>query len=81
MTPSEKFYEVLDKYKYSGVEPIESWATEDLLDLQEAIRAELHDRDVLAQQEYFEPDEPPYIDDEIVLRGRAHESDYDLDDL
>lgn len=57
MTPSEKFNAVLDKYEYHGVEPIESWSTEDLLDLSEAIRAELQDRDVEAQNEYYENEE------------------------
>jgi len=57
VTPAEAFYAVLDKYEYHGVEPIESWSTEDLISLQEAIRAELHERDRDAQQEYFEATE------------------------
>lgn len=54
LTPSERFSAVLDKYEYHGCEPIESWSTDDLIDLQEAIRAELHDRDCAAQEQYFE---------------------------
>jgi len=54
VTPAEAFYAVLDKYEYKGVEPIENWSTEDLISLQEAIRAELQERDSIAQEEYFE---------------------------
>src|SRR5579859_6197384 len=62
VTPAEAFYAVLDKYEYHGVEPIESWSTEDLISLQEAIRAELHERDRDAQQEYFEQTESTPFD-------------------
>ncbi len=54
VTPAEAFYAVLDKYEYHGVEPIESWSTEDLVSLQEALRAELQERDRQSQEEYFE---------------------------
>ena len=56
MTPSETFFEVMDKYEVRAIEPLENWETDDLVELQEALRAELQERDRKAQEEYYEDD-------------------------
>ena len=56
MTPEEKFYEVLAKYN-NGIEPLRNWNSDDLLELQEAIEAELEARDADLQREYYEAQE------------------------
>lgn len=56
ITPAERFAAVLEKYDFQSIAPLEFWSTDDLIDLQEAIRAELQERDVAAQNDYFEQD-------------------------
>lgn len=65
MTPSEKFFELLDRYN-TGVEPLDSWDTDDLIELQMAIGAELQERDRIAQNEYFDAQEHGEIEDEFI---------------
>jgi hypothetical protein len=71
MTHSELFFEVLDKYEIRSIKSLENWETEDLVELQEALRAELAERDRIAQEEYYEDDKREeedcfFIDDDDV---------------
>ena len=63
---NETFYELLERYN-TGIEPLENWTTENLLDLQVVIRAELEARDRRVQNEYFDDqaeDDGFWIDDD-----------------
>ena len=43
--------DILERYAYSGVNPLEDWETEDLVELGDLISAELQDRAYRAQEQ------------------------------
>ena len=50
MDANTKFAEIMDKYEYRGVEPLENWDSQDLSELETLINAELQERHITAQR-------------------------------